>query len=354
MNPASAPAGKHSPDDEVAGIVQASSDTLPTQADVLTRARQFAGPLLVNCSLPSGENELEHADGVAKILEQMGGAVSLQAVPYLVYAADHLSRPQEMIEQAFGDEYAQLALQATRLMRLQQSQRVQPGSSGLGSPAEQVEAVRKMLLAFSRDLRVILLRLASRLQTLRHYAATKLPVPHALAYEALHVLAPLANRLGIWQIKWEMEDLAFRFLEPDTYRDVARLLDEKRIGREQRAEELRRIVRDARDRGYSAGETIGRWEAVRKGEKEHIFPYQENADVMFNSALAYELGTLKPLVEPLLRQVSYGTPEHIEAKRLLKFLEWFLPTTTEFVPDNSILREFIGDSILTDFSMWKR
>ncbi|WP_213358882.1 RelA/SpoT family protein [Brachymonas denitrificans] len=244
MNPASAPAGKHSPDDEVAGIVQASSDTLPTQADVLTRARQFAGPLLVNCSLPSGENELEHADGVAKILEQMGGAVSLQAVPYLVYAADHLSRPQEMIEQAFGDEYAQLALQATRLMRLQQSQRVQPGSSGLGSPAEQVEAVRKMLLAFSRDLRVILLRLASRLQTLRHYAATKLPVPHALAYEALHVLAPLANRLGIWQIKWEMEDLAFRFLEPDTYRSVARLLDEKRTEREQRAEELRRQVRE--------------------------------------------------------------------------------------------------------------
>jgi len=117
---------------------------------------------------------------------------------------------------------------------------------------------------------------------------------------------------------------------------------------------LRRIVRDARDRGYSAGETIGRWESVRRGEKEHIFPYQENADVMFNSALAYELGTLKPLVEPLLRQVSHGTSEHIEAKRLLKFLEWFLPTTTEFVPDNSILREFIGDSILTDFSMWKR
>lgn len=117
---------------------------------------------------------------------------------------------------------------------------------------------------------------------------------------------------------------------------------------------LRRIVRDARDRGYSAGDTIGRWESVRRGEKQHIFTYQENADVMFNSALAYELGTLKPLVEPLLRQVSYGTREHIEAKRLLKFLEWFLPTTTEFVPDNSILREFIGGSILTDFSMWKR
>ncbi|MDD2522797.1 MAG: nucleoside kinase [Anaerolineaceae bacterium] len=117
---------------------------------------------------------------------------------------------------------------------------------------------------------------------------------------------------------------------------------------------IRRIVRDARDRGYSASQTIARWESVRMGEKQHIFTYQEHADVMFNSALAYEISTLKPLVEPLLRQVSFGTVEHIEAKRLLKFLEWFLPTTSEFVPDNSILREFIGDSILTDFSMWRR
>lgn len=116
---------------------------------------------------------------------------------------------------------------------------------------------------------------------------------------------------------------------------------------------LRRILRDARDRGYSAEETIGRWESVRKGETEHIFPYQENADVMFNSALAYELTTLKPLVEPLLRQVRFGTREHIEAKRLLKFLEWFLPTSTEYVPSNSLLREFTGDSLLTNFSLWE-
>ncbi len=117
---------------------------------------------------------------------------------------------------------------------------------------------------------------------------------------------------------------------------------------------LRRILRDARDRGYSAADTIRRWESVRAGEKFHIFPYQENADVMFNSALAYELTTLKPLVEPLLRQVPFGTPEHIEAKRLLKFLEWFLPTGTDYVPDNSILREFIGGSILTSFELWTR
>ena len=89
-----------------------------------------------------------------------------------------------------------------------------------------------MLLAFSRDLRVVILRLASRLQTLRHFAASKLPVPPGLASESLQVFAPLANRLGIWEIRWEIEDPSFRFLEPQTHREVARLLDSKRIARE--------------------------------------------------------------------------------------------------------------------------
>jgi uridine kinase len=117
--------------------------------------------------------------------------------------------------------------------------------------------------------------------------------------------------------------------------------------------ELRRILRDARDRGYTAQQTISKWEMVRRGEKRHIFPYQENADVMFNSALAYELTALKPLVEPLLRQVPFGSMEYIEAKRLLKFLQWFLPIEQNLIPDDSILREFIGDSILRDFKIWQ-
>jgi uridine kinase len=115
---------------------------------------------------------------------------------------------------------------------------------------------------------------------------------------------------------------------------------------------IRRIVRDARERGYTAQQTISRWESVRRGEKNHIFPYQENADVMFNSALVYELSALKPLVEPLLRQVPYGTSEYIEAKRLLAFLEWFLPVGEEGIPDNSLVREFLGGSILRDFKLW--
>ena len=115
---------------------------------------------------------------------------------------------------------------------------------------------------------------------------------------------------------------------------------------------IRRIVRDAKQRGYSAYETIQRWESVRRGEKLYIFPYQENANEMFNSALVYELSALKPQAEPLLRQVPYGTPEYVEAKRLLAFLGWFLPVQADLIPDNSILREFIGESILEDFKLW--
>ncbi|MBW6465637.1 MAG: nucleoside kinase [Brevefilum sp.] len=143
-----------------------------------------------------------------------------------------------------------------------------------------------------------------------------------------------------------------------TYRIYVSCLTQLNLDRHNRisttdTRELRRILRDARDRGYSAQQTIGHWEMVRRGEKHHIFPYQENADVMFNSALAYELTALKPLVEPLLRQVPYGSKEYIEAKRLLKFLQWFLPIEQNLIPDDSILREFIGDSILTEFRVWQ-
>lgn len=112
---------------------------------------------------------------------------------------------------------------------------------------------------------------------------------------------------------------------------------------------LRRIVRDARERNYPARATIERWDSVRRGEERSIFPYQENADVMFNSALAYELAVLKPFAEPLLLSIPEGTLEAIEAGRLLSFLRWVRPCKPDMVPDNSLLREFIGGSILSDF-----
>ncbi len=244
-----------------AALIAATAHSLPAQAQALARARAFAEPLLAHEALDTGENTLAHADAVAAILRSIGGSEAMQAACYLVYTCAHLNKPQESIAQAFGDSYAELAVETTKLVQVQRqasAAQLAASQAGTGVPmaqttAMQTENVRKMLLAFSRDLRVVLLRLASRLQTLRWFAATKLPLPPGLAAESLHVFAPLANRLGIWQIKWEMEDLAFRFLEPETYKEIARLLDEKRVEREAYVEHLRaRLEAELRGQGIAA------------------------------------------------------------------------------------------------------
>ena len=251
-------------------LLQATAHSLPDQVDALTRARAFAEPLLAGETLDTGENTLAHADAVALILRLIGGSEAMQAASYLVYACEHLNKPQEAIAKGFGDNFATLAIETTQLVRLQrQARQVQAaGARSAAIPmaqtaAAQTENVRKMLLAFSRDLRVVMLRLASRLQTLRHFAQTKLPLPPGLAAESLQVFAPLANRLGIWEIKWEMEDLAFRFLEPDTYRTVAGLLDEKRTQREAQVQRLREEVQA----GLQAQGVL----ATVQGRPKHIY-----------------------------------------------------------------------------------
>jgi uridine kinase len=118
---------------------------------------------------------------------------------------------------------------------------------------------------------------------------------------------------------------------------------------------LRRIVRDYYHRGYSAADTIRRWPSVRRGEKTYIFPYQPYADAFFNSALVYELATLKLLAQPILLQIEPGLPERVEANRLMAFLQWFTPITADdlaAIPNDSIVREFIGGSIMEHYSPW--
>jgi GTP pyrophosphokinase len=212
---------------------------------LLTRARAFAEPLLSHQRFDTGEHALHHADGVAAILRGIGAPPALQAVAYLVYASEYLTPAEEVVARAFGQDVADLVGATRKLVQVQRSARDALGDQAEGPlPAEQVERIRKMLLAFSRDLRVVLLRLASRLQTLRHYADTKQPCPRALARESMQVFAPLANRLGIWQIKWELEDLSFRFLQPDTYKSIARMLDETRVARERSVEAARQRLQD--------------------------------------------------------------------------------------------------------------
>jgi GTP pyrophosphokinase len=212
------------------------------EALLLVRARGFAEPLLAGRTLDTGEDALAHADAVAAILHGIGAAAAMRAAVYLVYAADYLNKPEAVVTKAFGASHASLVAGTRKLVQLQRAAR--EARLADEQQAQQIERVRKMLLAFSRDLRVVLLRLASRLQTLRYYAATKQPCPHELANESLQIFAPLANRLGIWPIKWELEDLAFRFLEPGQYQQVAALLDERRVEREQRVEAFRRRLAD--------------------------------------------------------------------------------------------------------------
>jgi GTP pyrophosphokinase len=250
-------------------VIAATSESLPEQANALARARAFAEPLLASELLDTGENILAHADAVAAILKTIGGSEAMQAASYLVYACDHLNKPHEVIAKAFGKNFADLALETTKLVRVQRMARIaHNAASHTAAPmaqtaATQTESVRKMLLAFSRDLRVVMLRLASRLQTLRYFAASKQPVPVGMASESLQVFAPLANRLGIWEIKWEMEDLSFRFLEPDTYKLMARLLDEKRAEREASVDQLRQQLLEA-----LAAQGIA---ATVQGRPKHIY-----------------------------------------------------------------------------------
>ena len=248
-------------------IVAATRSGLPDLPGALARARAFAEPLTVFETLETGENTLAHADAVAAILKSIGGSEAMQAANYLVHACQHLTKPLEVISKAFDSNYAALAIETTKLVNVQRqarnaSSKSRPIEDASGAAA-QTEIVRKMLLAFSRDLRVVMMRLASRLQTLRYLAVTKQAASFALAQESLNVFAPLANRLGIWQIKWEMEDLAFRFLEPETYQKTARLLDEKRVEREAFMEALRSQLEKSLNQSGVA--------ALVQGRPKHIY-----------------------------------------------------------------------------------
>jgi len=217
-------------------------------------ARSVVAALYVDKRLRTGEPFLEHADGMVAIVRPLRDDPDLLAAAYLFGAHDVLRDADEWLRARFGPTVAQLVADLRQLMRL--SERTRPRSADAGEA--QAEALRKMLLAMCNDLRVVLLRLASRLQTLRWYAATKREGAEALARETLELYAPLANRLGIWQLKWELEDLAFRFLEPETYKRIARWLEEKRLERERFIDQAKRELSALLAKAGIAAEVSGR------------------------------------------------------------------------------------------------
>jgi GTP pyrophosphokinase len=217
-------------------------------------ARSVIAPLYVDKRLRTGEPFLDHADGMVAIVRPLRDDPDLLAAAYLFGAYDVLRDADEWLRARFGPTVAQLVADLRQLMRLSERTRPRSGEAG----AAQTEALRKMLLAMCNDLRVVLLRLASRLQTLRWCAATTYEGSEALARETLELYAPLANRLGIWQLKWELEDLSFRFLEPETYKRIARWLEEKRLERERFIEQAKRELNALLAKAGIAAEVSGR------------------------------------------------------------------------------------------------
>lgn len=203
---------------------------------LVQRALDWVRPRLAQHSTPGGETFLAHAFGSAQILTDMQAdtATRVAALLMLTPVSDETSaaksRTSDPITEEFGAEVVQLVQGTRALSRL--GSFASGATQGAFDSIDQKEMLRKMLLAMAADLRIVLIRLASRLQTLRWLAAEKRPCDPMLARETLDLYSPLANRLGIWQIKWEMEDLAFRFTDPQRYKDIAKLLEEKRVERE--------------------------------------------------------------------------------------------------------------------------
>ncbi|MRS99313.1 RelA/SpoT family protein [Ralstonia pickettii] len=225
-------------------------------AEQVARAIEYLVANAADSVTLTGEPLESHARGTIAILEGLRvDTPSLQAAALFLLPTLAMDS-EKALEPAFGAEVVKLVHDVRQLLRI-------GAIAGLVSPTDasitrkneaearraQVEALRKMLLAFAQDIRVVLIRLASRLQSLRWLAQTKRSAPEGMARETLDIYAPLANRLGIWQLKWELEDLGFRFEDPDTYKRIARLLDEKRIEREkfigQAIEQLQKTLHDA-------------------------------------------------------------------------------------------------------------
>ena len=243
----------------------------PTDAALVRHAWDYALTLYGSSHLPSGETMIAHAIGTARILDAVRADAGARAAGLLFGAAERLAKPEEQLKEIFGNEIATIALGVRQLAKIGEVTRPMHGRGDAVTPARsidpkeierQAETLRKMLLAFSTDIRVVLVRLASRLQTLRWYAENRMPLLEwsdpGIARESLELYAPLANRLGVWQLKWEIEDLAFRFLDPEAYKRAARMLDEKRVEREAfiagKTHELQSALQDA----GIAGEVTGR------------------------------------------------------------------------------------------------
>lgn len=199
----------------------------------------FIKPIYEEKNLATGQNALEFVQGVATVLALLNTDADTRIAALLFELPIIDNGEAQNIEPKFGREILDFVTDIRQLMRLHDQtfgyQEIGRGKNAAQQAAEQLEALRKMLLAMASDMRVVLVRLASRVITLRYFAEMRLEnqFTEKYAHETLDLYAPLANRLGVWQLKWELEDLSFRFMEPQTYKRIAKMLEEKRIERQE-------------------------------------------------------------------------------------------------------------------------
>jgi GTP pyrophosphokinase len=206
----------------------------PAEAAVIRNACELAGPLYEGQVELTGTPLLQHALGAAAILVGMNMDYETIAATILHAVPEYLEDWQEKIERDFGGNVKMLVEGISRMEHIQQfSEMPSYDKKNKDEAALQIESLRKMLLAMVQDIRVVLIKLAERTQTMRQLSRTNIEQQKLIAQQTRSLFAPLANRLGVWQLKWELEDLSVRYLEPELYKKVARLLDERRADREQ-------------------------------------------------------------------------------------------------------------------------
>ena len=275
-----------------AGAEDAQLDLLaeglsPEARTQLAQAADFARGLYGERALGSGEPAWQHALGMALVAASLRLDLDTRLAALLFAASDFLDDAAEKLTAEFGAPVAELVDGLRRLKGLQLVTRQGEGAQGVKA---QAEVLRKMMLAMSEDIRVVLLRLASRTQTLRFLADRPGPARDEVARESLDIYAPLANRIGVWHLKWELEDLAFRYLEPDTYRRIAKMLDERRVEREG-------FIKEAIARLRAELEAAG-VRAEVAGRPKHIYSiYSKMKSKRIDFAEVYDVRALRVLVD---------------------------------------------------------
>jgi GTP pyrophosphokinase len=233
----------------------------PAEAEAIRRACELAAPLYEGHAALTGTPLLQHALGAAGILAGMRMDHETVAAAILHAVPDYLKDWRETLEARFGASVAGLVEGISRMEQIREFSETEglPGKEKRkGDDAQQIEGLRKMLLAMVQDIRVVLIKLAERTQTMRGLAGANAEQQRRIARETRGIFAPLANRLGVWQVKWELEDLSLRYLEPELYKRVAKLLDERRADREQYIAGVVAQLKRELDAAGIKGEVTGR------------------------------------------------------------------------------------------------